>query len=95
MTKRQMEDRQREVDAKREARGEVRTIKLGRRTFSEGDRITFTGVRGEFTFRFAQVVNDECVSITAFGGKGGMTGQFRSFHPDRIKAKKRATVDVA
>jgi hypothetical protein len=81
-------DRQKEIDEARASRGEVTTIKIGNRTFSQGDTITITRERGVFTFRFARVVNGVCQDITVFGGVRGRQ-KFRAFTPDRIKAKKR------
>jgi hypothetical protein len=81
-------DRQKEIDEARASRGEVASVKIGNRTFRQGDTITITRERGVFTFKFARVVDGVCQDITVFGGVRGRQ-KFRAFTPDRIKAKKR------
>ncbi len=88
VTRKEM-NRQREIEEARNARGEVTTIKIGNRTFTQGDEITITRERGTFIFKFARIVNDSCQDITVFGGPSGRK-RFRAFTPDRINVKKRS-----
>ncbi len=70
------------------ARGDVPAVTVGRRSLVSGSIITIKGVRGEFEFRSARVVDGECQWLQVVGGTPSHRA-WRYFTPDRLKTVKR------
>lgn len=74
-------------DLRRE-KGDVFSVKIGNRRLNEGDTIAITGLRGEFVFHAARIVDGECVWLQVFGGQADRQA-WRHVTPDRLQRKIR------
>jgi hypothetical protein len=63
--------------------GDVTDLRIGNRRIKYGTILRFTGVRGEFEFRKAHVIDGVCESLQVVGGTDSRNG-FRYFAPDKI-----------
>jgi hypothetical protein len=88
VTPRQAAVAQKQLDAIRAQRGDVSEVTIGRRKLVDGVVCTFTGVRGEFTFHSARVVDGVCQWLTVCGGTRNHRA-WRHFTPGRLKSVKR------
>jgi hypothetical protein len=80
-----------EVRAQRIAKGDVFSITINHRHLEVGDVLKIRGVRGEYEFRAARVVDGEVLWIQTVGGPTGKKPRcaWRYFTPDRIERKLR------
>jgi len=75
--------------AQRAAKGDVFELRLGRRRLAAGDVITVRGLRGEFRFCAARVVDGRCEWVQLFGGTADRQS-WRYVTPERIGTKRRS-----